>query len=105
MKRLTIALAAAFMAAFLCLPAADAHEIPCSPREKIVSQLQNKYREAVIMRGIVSGAMMELWYSPSKQTWTVVVTRPDSTACLLLGGDNAMLINPAPLSGSDDDGV
>lgn len=101
MKRLTLALAAASMAVFLCLPA-DAHEIPCSPREKIVSQLQNKYREAVIMRGIVSGSMMELWYSPSKQTWTVVVTRPDSTACLLLGGDNAMLINPAPRSGSDD---
>ena len=101
MTRLTLAAAAALVAVFLCAQAV-AHDIPCSPREMVVQQLQKKYREAVIMRGIVSGSMMELWYSPKKQTWTVVVTRPDSTACLILGGDNAMLINPAESSEPDD---
>lgn len=89
-----LAITAACMAAFLCAPAWT-HEIPCSQREKIVSQLQNKYREAVIMRGIVSGSMMELFYSPSRRSWTVLVTRPDGTSCLILGGENAQLISPS----------
>ena len=96
-----LAMTAAFMAVFLCLPA-DAHDVPCGKREKIIAQLQERYGETVIMRGIVEGAMMELWYAPKKLTWTVVVSRANGTACLLVGGDNAMLINPAPLSGSDD---
>ena len=104
MKRLAIAIGAASMAVFLCMPAA-AHDLPCGKREKIIAQLQQKYGEVVIFRGIVEGAMAELWYSPRKQTWTVVVSRANGTACLMVGGDNAMLINPAPQSGSDDDGV
>ena len=104
MTRLTLAAAAALVAVFLCAQAV-AHDIPCGPRAKIIAQLQERYGEVVIMRGIADGAMMELFYSPQRQTWTVVVSRANGTACLLVGGDNAMLINPAPLTNRPDDGA
>tara|TARA_R110002020_G_scaffold304065_1_gene519825 strand:- start:1506 stop:1823 length:318 start_codon:yes stop_codon:yes gene_type:complete len=90
-----LAMTAAFMAVFLCLPAV-AHDLPCGPREKITKQLRERYGEVVIMRGIVDGAMMELYYAPTKNhTWTVVVSRANGVACLLVGGDNAQLISPS----------
>jgi|TARA_R100000315_G_C5229016_1_gene139958 hypothetical protein len=90
-----LAMTAACMAAFLCAPVA-AHDLPCGPREKITKQLRERYGEVVIMRGIVDGAMMELYYAPTKNhTWTVVVSRANGVACLLVGGDNAQLISPS----------
>ena len=93
-----LAIIAACMAAFL-IPAATAQQtrLPCAPRADVMARLAAEYSERVIFRGIAQTVMMELFWSPTRRSFTVAITRPDRMTCLIMGGESGELV---PLPGS-----
>ena len=59
----------------------------CVPRDAAVAQLQGKFKEQVVGRGLVEAgkAMVELFVSESG-SWTVVRTGTDGRSCIVAGG-------------------
>ena len=97
------AIIAAFMAAFL-IPAAAAQQIPCAPRADVMARLADEYSERVIFRGIAQNLMLELFWSPMRQSFTVTITRPDRLTCLIMGGESGELV-PPPVRSEGSDGA
>lgn len=79
------AAALVFGSAATAPPVAEAQTI-CGPRERLVERLAAVYDEhqrGIGLRG--SAAVYELW-SAESGSWTLLVTRPDGSACVLANG-------------------
>lgn len=86
MTRFAIAIAAAIMAVFLCLPALAQVEVPCGPYIEMIKRLK-AFDEALLGRGIdAGGRMVEIWGSPA-DGWTIILVRPDDmVSCVMTIG-------------------
>ncbi|MBT3791542.1 MAG: hypothetical protein HN658_03580 [Rhodospirillales bacterium] len=61
----------------------------CDARNKVLSQLSHKFKESPVAMGLASnGGVMELLRSHEGSTWTMILTMPNGTACLIAGGEN-----------------
>jgi hypothetical protein len=83
----------AFAALLLASPA-FAQQPPqqrCAARAEITAMLANQFLEVPLTRGFdpAAGVMVEMWGNPVSGTWTLLVTRPDQSVCIL--GDGEML--------------
>jgi hypothetical protein len=59
----------------------------CGPRAALLKQLANKYSEAPVAVGLSnSGALVEVLTSERGDTWTILVSKPDGTSCLVAAG-------------------
>ena len=81
-------LIAAFGALILVLSAGHAMAQPiCGDRGELVSCLEKGYGEFPTALGLDSnGSVVELFTS-AKDTWSLLVTRPDGFSCLVAAGD------------------
>jgi hypothetical protein len=60
----------------------------CGPRQELVKNLGEKYKESPVGRGLTQpGQVLELFASQSG-SWTMVVTTPNGTSCLIASGEN-----------------
>ena len=67
----------------------------CGPRDKIVKALGENFKEAPIGIGITEpGQVVELFAS-SSGTWTMVVTAPNGTSCLVAAGESWDMVRAA----------
>jgi hypothetical protein len=74
------------VALFLVSSAAMA-QVPCGQRDNIVKWLAANYKEAPIASGVSSkGSLIEVLSTRDGDTWTVIVTSPDGTSCLIASG-------------------
>ena len=82
--RQPLAIAAALAAASAAQPLlADS----CAPREDAVAYLADEYGESRQGIGLSSdGTVMEMFSSTETGTWTITVTRPDGTTCMIASG-------------------
>jgi hypothetical protein len=66
----------------------SAHAAPlCGKRDDVVAQLSKKYKEAPAAVGLANGgALVEVLTSEDGATWTIVVSSPDGTTCLVAAG-------------------
>ena len=72
---------------------------PCGPAADVLGKLQKQYGETVTAAGVVGSQYMVI--TTSKQgTFTILMRRPDGTACLIVGGEGFALADPAPMKGS-----
>ncbi|NNG06072.1 MAG: hypothetical protein HKM95_18470 [Inquilinus sp.] len=74
--------------AFLLAPAASlrpaAAQTLCMPRPDAVELLDRRYSEAKIGHGLTSGGrLIELFATDGGDTWTMLLTSPDGTSCLM----------------------
>ncbi len=78
------------LAAFaLPLPAMAAGPTACSKRDDVLSQLGSKYKEAPSAVGLANnGGLIEVLTSDDGSTWTIIVSMPNGTSCLLAAGEN-----------------
>jgi hypothetical protein len=78
------------LAAFaLPLPAMAAGSMACSKRDDVLSQLGSKYKEAPSAVGLANnGGLIEVLTSDDGSTWTIIVSMPNGTSCLLAAGEN-----------------
>ena len=83
-RRLAIAIAAAFTAVFLCAPSAAAQAV-CGPYNEITKRLAEKFKERVVGRGIdQQNRMFEVWAGPDG--WTILMTSSDMQSCVMAIG-------------------
>jgi len=61
----------------------------CAPREKIISQLTDKYGEVSHGAGLQSAnQLVEVWSSKTTGSWSIVVTHASGLTCVLAAGQN-----------------
>ena len=88
-RRFGDACGALLLTAAVSIPTVAAAAPPaCGPRTELVKQLANKYREAPVAVGLAnSGTLVEVLTSDSGSTWTILLSRPDGTSCLVAAGE------------------
>ncbi len=73
----------------------------CTARSEVAERLAGDYAEAPVAAGLAaSGAVIEVFTSGDGSTWTIVLTRPEGTSCLVATGEAWMTL-PAKVKGSD----
>jgi phage/plasmid primase-like uncharacterized protein len=76
---------AATMASWLV---AQPIQLVCAERNSILSSLSRQYSEAPTGMGISNnGVLLELLTAHDGKTWTLLLTRPDGTSCVLAAGE------------------
>ncbi len=88
MDRFLFALSLGFAGVILLTQ--PAHAAPqCGPRASIVAQLAAKYGETRRSIGMAANnTVMETFASAQTGSWTIVVTLPDGSTCLVATGQN-----------------
>jgi anti-sigma factor RsiW len=95
MKRSTWIAAPALAAAALLStpePAAQAQTLApaqqCDQRAKVIGHLAQKYKEAPVAIGVTSsGGMVEVLTTNDGGTWTIILSSPNGTSCLVAAGE------------------
>jgi len=92
MKRIHIhrTIIAVFAAALVAesITAADA-QVVCATHAQIVDYLKGEFQELQGAYGLVGDkAILELFLSPHRATWTVVLTDVSGMSCILAAGDS-----------------
>jgi len=60
----------------------------CDQRANIIGGLAEKYREAPVAIGVTStGGMVEVLTTGDGATWTIIVSNPNGTSCLIAAGE------------------
>ena len=73
----------------LLLPAGAFAQTNCAERDMMVQKLETRYGEAFAGGGVQnSKSIFEVWYSPEKGTWTILMTRANGTSCIMASGTN-----------------
>jgi hypothetical protein len=74
----------------LVLPLAAAKAEPaCGHRVDVLKELSERYKEAPVALGLASnGSLLEVLSSDGGTTWTIIVTSPDGTSCLVAAGED-----------------
>lgn len=73
-------------------------EVICAPREQMVARLKQQFGEQRQGAGLRDPeTMMEVWSSPDRGTWTLVMAYADGRSCIVaMGEDWADLAPPDP---------
>ncbi len=60
----------------------------CSPRTEVVGHLAKKYGEAPVAIGVTNkGGLVEVLTTGDGNTWTIIVSMPNGTACMVAAGE------------------
>ncbi len=71
----------------------------CMPRDEIVEMLDARYSEAPIALGLASGGrLVEVFSTADGATWTLLLTAPDGTSCMMAEGQGWSAL-PGPIVG------
>lgn len=61
----------------------------CGTRAELIGKLKKKYSERPVATGLATnGGILEVLASPTGNSWTIVLTMPDGTSCLIAAGEN-----------------
>lgn len=87
MPKMMFALSFGFAVLILATQTAFA-DASCAERAVVLNELATKYHESRHAMGIAAGnMMMELFAAADTGTWTLTVTAPDGTTCLVASGN------------------
>ena len=88
MKQTLFALPVALAALVLAAAPAAAQNRNCAPRDMVIKRLAEKYGESRQSIGMgQQGMVMETFASGETGSWTITVTTPNGTTCLVAAGD------------------
>ena len=87
----------------LPLPAL-AGQVACSQRDNVLAQLGSKYKEAPKAAGVANnGGLIEVLTSDEGKTWTLILSMPNGTSCLLASGEHWQTV--AAVAHQGDQGI
>ena len=67
---------------------APAQAQQCDQRAKVIGHLARKYQETLVAIGVTtSGGMVEVLTSGDGGTWTIILSSPNGTSCLVAAGE------------------
>ena len=80
---------AALALGLLVQPAAAVRAQPvCMPHDELTKQLYEKFAEAPTANAIANnGALVELFATRDRSSWTLAMTRPGGMSCVLVAGE------------------
>ncbi len=77
------------------MAASPALALICVPRDTWVERLKVHYGETPLALGLTAdGMLMELFATPDRSTWTLIITDPNGTSCGLASGENWQKVGP-----------
>ncbi|NYS26534.1 hypothetical protein HUK65_16230 [Rhodobacteraceae bacterium 2376] len=76
----------ALSALILAPQPADARQMQCAARERVLDVLQDRLDQTVRARGLAGQTVMELFVGTDSGDWTLTVTLPNGMTCLLANG-------------------
>lgn len=80
--------AALLAAAGVAVLPALAQSAPCDARDNVLALLSDRYSEAPVALGVTGhGSLVEVLTDARGTTWTILVTAPDGTSCIVLTGE------------------
>jgi len=92
-------LAAILMPAGISVSAEAQDSVPCKDRSALTEELKTDHAEKPIGLGVTNaGTVIELWNSPDGATWTLLLTMPNGTSCIVSAGNAWMAGNPDPIA-------
>jgi len=60
----------------------------CDQRARVIGHLARKYKEAPVAIGVTStGGMVEVLTTGDGGTWTIILSNPNGTSCLVAAGE------------------
>ena len=84
-----------FMVALIFLVSAGpvGAQMLCAERAQIVANLADKHKEAPVAMGLgANGALIEILTSADGGTFTVIMSRPNGTSCVMATGKDWMAV-------------
>ena len=88
-------IAAALAASMLPLPASAQQGVPaanCVKRSQLLERLAQKVHEQPVAGGLTdNGLLLEVYASRNGETWTLAMTLPNGTTCLVASGQEWQL--------------
>jgi len=100
MFKRTITAALIFGAAALAPPAFGQSRVACMNRDALTETLTTRYSESLTGGGLQNPSqLLEIWSSPETGSFTVFITRPDGTSCVVASGQNWQSNAPALAGG------
>eukprot|EP01023_Acetabularia_acetabulum_P053085 TRINITY_DN59156_c0_g1_i1.p1 TRINITY_DN59156_c0_g1~~TRINITY_DN59156_c0_g1_i1.p1 ORF type:complete len:105 (-),score=15.61 TRINITY_DN59156_c0_g1_i1:89-403(-) len=73
--------------ALLSVPTVSQAQVACAARDTVVERLAANYGESFQGGGLQSETkIFEVWFSEDEGTWTILMTRPDGTSCVMAPG-------------------
>ena len=85
----TLAFAAVVAAGAAAASPANAQtRVPCAAHSDLVEQLDGRFDEKPVARGLANnGTVMEVFSTRAGGSWTMVVTMPNGTSCVVAAGE------------------
>lgn len=60
----------------------------CTTRAQVTKQLDSRYSEAPVAIGLSrNGGVVEVFSTSDGSTWTMIITMPDGTSCMMAAGE------------------
>ncbi len=76
------------LALLLGLRAPASAQAACTTHAEVTRQLDGRYAESPIAIGLAStGSVVEVFASGDGSTWTIVMTMPNGTSCVVVNGE------------------
>mgnify|MGYP001316729847 CR=1 FL=1 len=73
--------------------------VPCKDRGALSEELKTGHAEKPIGLGVTNaGTVVELWNSLDGATWTLLLTMPNGTSCIVSAENGWMASNPDPIA-------
>jgi len=83
--------------AMIATTPAEAQANQCAPRTAILAQLSDTYHESPIAQGLApNGQLVEMFGASGSGTWTITVTLPNGTMCLVSSGTDLTTFDLPP---------
>ncbi|MCB5176050.1 hypothetical protein [Microvirga lenta] len=60
----------------------------CGPRDQLVKVLSEQYKESPVSIGLAQPGRVVEVFASSSGTWSMVMTMPNGTACMIAAGEN-----------------
>jgi len=91
-------LALAWVLGLVAVPATASAQPACTDRADVVGHLAEKYSENTVALGVVTnGAVVEVLTGKNGATWSIIITRPDGTSCMVASGEGWETLAPIKL--------
>lgn len=95
--KLAVLAAALLTSATIAAHAQDAQpgRPPCAPQAEITKGLGQRYGEIPAAAGLLGdGTMLQVYATPDGRTFTLVVAKPDGSACVVSAGQSWATVHP-----------
>ena len=84
----TTIIATAFLGSPKAVAQAQSQPQQCDQRTKVLGHLAHKYKEAPVAVGVTSsGGLVEILATNGGETWTIILSTPNGTSCLVAAGE------------------